>query len=325
MTVAEGIVQFIQNKKLKNVFGVSGANIEELFFSFAQSSVKPVLAKTEYQAALMAIGSYLASQQIHLVLTTSGAGVLNTLPVLAEAYSNRQPLVLIAGLPPAHLEGNGAFQDTSSLNGSLNLEALLKPLVSFQQKITASEQILQALQQAWQSAQNEKRPAVLLVNRNIFSLAWVAIEPIYDNNVVNSVLDTKLLKEKLTALKDRPLFILGEELFHLKNKYLLTQLVENYNAIITCTPQAKGFYDHADSRFAGLIGMMASAKTKEIVADAKNVVVIGSRMDHLSRFGFEEQLKEKTIFHLSAFSEKAFIQTHLSVHGNLDHILESLL
>lgn len=325
MTVAQSIVHFIQNKNLKHVFGVSGANIEELFHSFTQSSIKPVLAKTEYQATLMAVGSHLATQQAHVVLTTSGAGVLNTLPVLAEAYSSRQPVVLIAGLPPAHLEGKGGFQDTSSLNGSLNLQALLNPLVCFQQKITSAEQVAEALNQAFHFAEREKRPAVLLVNRNVFSQQLDSVKTSDSPTATFTTGNSSPLKEKLTASKDRPLFILGEELIHLKNRSLLKKVAKKFNAFIACTPQAKGFYDHADSCFVGLTGMMGTAKAEETLALVSQVLLIGSRMDHLSRFGSEETLAAKNVFHISAFEEKAFIRTELSVVGPLDLILEELL
>lgn len=325
MTVAEGLVQFIKDKKNQHVFGVSGANIEELFFSFSQSTVKPVLAKTEYQAVLMALGSYLASQQIHVALTTSGAGVLNTLPVLAEAYASRQPLVLIAGLPPTQLEGHGAFQDTSSLSGSLDLQALLKPITSYQQKITSGEEIHEALEKAWANASKEKRPAVILVNRNVFSQQWIT-KPIteIDHNTLSAANITDL-KNKLNEFNERPLFILGEELIHLRDKSFILKLAEKYHAIIACTPQAKGFFNHLDARFTGLIGMMGTTKSQQALAETTHVLLIGSRMDHLSRFGVEELLKTKNIFHVSAFSDKAFISAQISVVGDLDDILRGLL
>ncbi|AZZ37718.1 hypothetical protein CIK05_13230 [Bdellovibrio sp. qaytius] len=323
--VKDQIIQHIENLNIRHVYGVSGANIEDLFSGFQASlKTKPVLAKTEYQACLMAMGSYLVEQKPHLVLTTSGAGVLNTLPVLAEAFTSRIPFVLIAGLVPTSLHGKGGFQDTSNQNGTLDLEAMIRPSVSFLHQVSHAEEVISFLQQAFAAAETTKKPAVLLIPKNIFT---EVAESIPAKNLLPSlqVTDLQEITQQLKNLKKSPLLILGEEVIHLKNREKINQLVEKLNAQVAVTPCAKGFFNHRDSRFLGLTGMMGHSAVVEFIEQAESVIIFGSRLDLLSRVGLETALKSKTVFHLSCFSENNYLPVQFNAIGDLDLVITELL
>lgn len=328
MIVKDLIVKFIEANHIKQVYGVSGANIEDVFAALTHSVVaKPVLAKTEYQAALMAMGSYLATKKPHVVLTTSGAGILNTLPVLAEAFSSRIPFVLITGLVPQALQGKGGFQDTSGQNGTLSLEALLESTTGFVKTVNSGSEMIPTLLQAFALAQKSKKPAVVLVPKNIFSehsesshteiLQWS--KPAVNEFVLDSEIKNYLRKTK------RPLVILGEELVHCEKRELLKQLVNKLDAKVAAVPCAKGFFDHRDARFLGLTGMMGHVAVLQYLQQTDDVFLIGTRMDFLSRTGLEASLLEKKIIHFSQFSDSSYLPVQYQVVGTLDVILQELV
>lgn len=323
--VKDQIIQFVENLNINHVYGVSGANIEDLFSGFrASKKTTPVLAKTEYQASLMAMGSYLVGQKPHLVLTTSGAGILNTLPVLAEAFSSRIPFVLIAGLVPTPLQGKGGFQDTSSLNGTLDLEAMVRPSVGFIKQVNKASEVMSYLEQAFAVAEATKKPAVLLMPKNIFTESAEVISR-FEALPESEMTGLKEITLQLRNLKKSPLLILGEEVIHLKKREQLNQLVEKLNARVAVTPCAKGFYNHRDSRFLGLTGMMGHGAVTDFIEQTTTVIVLGSRLDFLSRVGLETMLAQKNLIHFSYFSDVNYLPVQFNAVGDLDLVIAELL
>lgn len=96
------------------VFGVGGANIEDLFDALHTTpGITPVLANHENSAGSMAHAYALERGGLAVVITTSGAGALNVIPALGEAHASRRPILAIVGEPPQSLDGRSSLQDTS--------------------------------------------------------------------------------------------------------------------------------------------------------------------------------------------------------------------
>lgn len=347
MKVSDFVAKFIEDQQLSHVFGVSGANIEDLFFALQQKTeVKTVLAKTEYQAAMMAIGAYLCSHKVHAVLTTSGPGVLNTLPVLAEAFSSHLPIVLIAGDIPENLQGSGGFQDGSGKNGSLNLSQMIQPAVGFFCKVSKQIEILPALSQAFVSALENKNPSAVFFAKNIFNEQF---EPTVENSVGNAEINhtskvetvflnkkneiqwqqlekIKVLAEELQKKSISPLMILGENLVHLKNLDGIYTLIENLNAAVAAVPVAKGLYNNRSARFLGLTGIMGHESVNEYLRKVDTVLVLGSSLDHLSRFSLDQELTKKNIIWIDLFDNKQFLRSERQtvLEGDIEYIVDQI-
>lgn len=332
MLVREFIHDFLISQNVTSVFGVSGANIEDFVYTLTQKNqIRPILAKVESQACLMAMGAYLSTpEKLSVAFTTSGAGVLNTIPILAESFSSEIPFVLITGLIPQDLQGRGGFQDTSGLNGSLDIIQLLKPVCQNVFSIQHENEVALALDQCFEQSMKYKKPSVLLVPKNIFQkelkLPEQKIEKIeqldaakhntsklIQNQIQQLHLDinhqenfnlilTKQQIQKITKLKSQKkiLCILGEQLCHLKNKTLIDEFIHLIDCQIAVTPLAKGFFNHEDRRFVGMTGVMGHEKVAIVAADADIIVSIGCRFDHLSRIGIEKYIQSENSLHLLA-------------------------
>jgi len=333
---------------LTHVFGVSGANIEDLFFSLKKNTdITTVLTKTEYQAAMMAIGAYLHSHKVHAVLTTSGPGVLNTLPVLAEAFCSQLPVVLIAGSIPQKLEGHGGFQDGSGKNGSLDLEKMIRPTLGFFKAVEHINELLPALDQAFNSAYENKIPSAVFISKNVFnqdvdmsveksiSLAEIKSDKMIKNinanvqyQIFGSSVNTNLksICQKLQSDAVPPLVILGESLIHLEDLNSVYKLIENLNASVAVVPVAKGFYNHNSPRFLGLTGIMGHQDVVDYLQNTQTVVVLGSELDHLSRYGIENDILNKDVISIQSHNSKHFVKSEnqISVVGDIEFILNEM-
>ncbi|MGZ3807231.1 MAG: thiamine pyrophosphate-binding protein, partial [Bacteriovorax sp.] len=298
MNVTDFIAHFFSDERINHVFGVSGANIEDLMSELARiNQTKVILAKSEYNAATMALGSYLASKEVGVVLTTSGPGILNTLPVLAEAFASKIPFVLISGIVPEGLEGMGAFQDTSGKGESFNILDMLAPCTSFLFKAHNEQEIPEALYKAFQICRIQKKPAVLLIPKNLFNKEInkeVLKSLIFDEVKFPDTTNAALFCEEFSSADKRPpLVVLGEELIHVKDLTPVLDFIDKSAGMVALTPNAKGLFDHRHPQFLGLTGVMGHDEVNNYLKKTEHVVFIGTGFDLLSRFGMESDLSQK--------------------------------
>lgn len=86
--VVDHIVEYLARIGVDYIFGVDGANIEDLYdAAHFRSDVTAVLAKHEFSAAAMADGYSRGGARLGVVAATSGGGALNLVPGLG----NRSP------------------------------------------------------------------------------------------------------------------------------------------------------------------------------------------------------------------------------------------
>lgn len=312
MLVKDYICRYLEELDTQHVFGVSGANIEDLYSTISKSKkVSVVLAKNEYNAGMMAIGSYLSSKSVRAVMTTSGAGVMNTIPILAEGYSSKLPFVLISGTVPQNLEGKGAFQDTSGEGDTFNLSKMLAPCTQSVFNIREASEIPKAIVSAFTRAKRTKRPTAILIPKNIFNqeipnhiLKDLLKEEASEEGTLYFEKAREFISRVLNNKNESPLIILGEELIHFKDLRNIQLFAKNLNGKIALTPVAKGFYDHLDTDFLGLTGVMGHDAVNRHLKKCRDVIVIGSKMDMLSRFSLEAEFETKRILYFNNETQK---------------------
>src|SRR5712671_7989293 len=147
--VVDYIVEHLAGAGVDHIFGVDGANIEDLYdAAHFRSDITAVLAKHEFSAATMADGYSRSGAGLGVVAATSGGGALNLIPGLGESLASRVPVLALVGQPATTMDGLGSFQDTSGRNGSLNAEALFSAVSVHCQRITTPADIVTELPRA---------------------------------------------------------------------------------------------------------------------------------------------------------------------------------
>src|ERR1700756_4020881 len=161
------IVGYLAANGVDYIFGVDGANIEDLYdAAYFRSDITAVLAKHEFSAATMADGYSRSGAGLGVVAATSGGGALNLVPGLGESFASRIPVLALVGQPATTMDGRGSFQDTSGRNGSLNAEALFSEVSVFCRRVRTPADIISALPAALAAAR-AGGPAVLLLPKDI--------------------------------------------------------------------------------------------------------------------------------------------------------------
>lgn len=138
MLAADYIAGSLVSAGLRHVFGVGGANIEDLFAAVQRQRprLRAVLTKHEHAAGAAADAYARLTGGLGVVLATSGGGAMNVVHALAEAKASRVPVLALIGEPPIELQGRGAFQDTSGRNGAVDAAAVFRPVAVSCRRVT---------------------------------------------------------------------------------------------------------------------------------------------------------------------------------------------
>jgi acetolactate synthase-1/2/3 large subunit len=319
--VVDHIVKYLAASGVDYIFGVDGANIEDLYdAAFFRDDITAVLAKHEFSAATMADGYSRSGAGLGVVAATSGGGCLNTVPGLGEAFASRVPVLALIGQPPTTLDGRGSFQDTSGRNGALNAEALFSAVSVFCRRVMRPEDIVSALPEAIAAARTGG-PAVLLLPKNIQQ------SEVGSNGAGFDLVGTQLGNPEAiaSALRgaDGPITIIaGEQVARDDARAELEQLRTVLRARIATVPDAKdvaGTPGMGSSSGLGVTGVMGHPGIATSVADSAVCLLVGTRMSVTSRAGLDDVLTSVPV--LSIGSARPYVS---STHVHTDDLRGSL-
>lgn len=333
MRVSDYIAEHLAEREISHVFGVSGANIEDLFDSILKTKkTEVVLAKSEYSASTMCIGSYLSTKRPSVVLTTSGPGILNTVPILAEAYTSKIPMILISGMVSLSMEGVGAFQDTSGKGESFDVLKMLTHCSCYQKKIENENEVPEVLNKAFEYSMKYRRPSIILIPKNFFgkevseiNLNSISKETEMSSSVHESL---KFCEGFLKQENNPPLIVLGEELVHLNNLTCVLDFIKKSGGNIALTANSKGIFDNSSPRFLGLIGVMGHDKVNDYLKLTNHVIFLGVNFSHLNLYGLTPYLSSKEILIIN--EEKSLVNPKFEkskvceVYGDISEIISNL-
>ncbi|HYB81810.1 MAG TPA: thiamine pyrophosphate-binding protein [Mycobacterium sp.] len=298
--VVDHIVGHLATLGVDHVFGVDGANIEDLYdAAHFRSEIAAVLAKHEFSAATMADGYSRSGAGLGVVAATSGGGALNLVAGLGESFASRVPMLALVGQPATTMDGQGSFQDTSGRNGSLNAEALFSAVSVFCERVLRPADIVSALPRAI-SAARTGGPAVLLLpkdiqqarldaeyrNRNGHGAPGLRPPPAPIGNPLPIVQELRRTRGQVTI-------IAGEQVARDDARAELEQLRALLRARVATVPDAKdvaGTPGYGSSSALGVTGVMGHPSVAEAVAASAVCVIVGTRLAVTARSGLDDAL-----------------------------------
>src|SRR6202034_2616764 len=96
-TGADVVVETLEARGTKHVFGVPGAKIDKVFDRLLDSSIKTVVCRHEQNAAFIAGGIGRMTGKAGVAIGTSGPGVSNLVTGLATANTEGDPVIALGG------------------------------------------------------------------------------------------------------------------------------------------------------------------------------------------------------------------------------------
>ncbi|MFI0738201.1 thiamine pyrophosphate-binding protein [Streptomyces sp. NPDC021100] len=300
--VVDFVVDFLRRQGVRHVFGVGGANIEDLYDALHQARGGPlgVVAKHEFSAATMADGYHRASQRVPVIASTSGAGAMNLVPGVAELRASCVPAVVLVGQPPAALDGRGSFQETSGLAGSIDAVRLFGELGVHCVRVDEPEAITDALPRAFAAATDPSAPgpAVLLLPKDVQQAvlpAWAPPRPVVPAApALSAAAERSRAAGLLREAARQPggvAVIAGEAVARADARRELARLAAALPAGVAVVPDAKDVFDPRDPRYLGISGAIGTDATQEALERAAAVLLAGTRLPQMAGGGLRDHLK----------------------------------
>ena len=162
LTGAQAIAESLKQEAVGCVYGIPGAQENELWDELKAREVPYLLATHEFAAACMADGYARATGRPGVLCVVPGPGVTNALTGLGEALLDSSPIVAIVG-DIANGDKYRSFQVHS-----LDTVGLLKPVTKCVLPVTDVRQIPYAVRQAFRLAMSgEPGPVAVVVPFNL--------------------------------------------------------------------------------------------------------------------------------------------------------------
>ncbi|MFJ9368542.1 thiamine pyrophosphate-binding protein [Nocardia sp. NPDC101769] len=292
--VADQLVKAVSALGVGHIFGVDGANIEDLYDAAFdhRDLITAVVAKHEFGAATMADGYARSTSGLGVVCATSGGGAVNLVAGLAESFASRVPVLALIGQPPTVLEGRGAFQDTSGQAGAFDAVALYTPISHYCARVEAPADLPAHLARAV-SAARRGGPAVLLLPKDIQQADLVAPDFVpparaYRRDIGN--LWRVLHTVRRARAVGKIVIIAGDQVARDDARGELAAFAAAVDAAVGVAPDAKDVYHHADPGYCGVAGSMGNPELLDVLRGAELCLLIGTRMPVTARAGLEDAL-----------------------------------
>ncbi|HET7740746.1 MAG TPA: thiamine pyrophosphate-binding protein [Mycobacterium sp.] len=323
--VVDHIVDGLATHGVGFVFGVDGANIEDLYDAmFGRDDITGVLAKHEFSAAAMADGLARASASLGVVAATSGGGSLNLVAALGESYTSRVPVLALVGQAPTVMDGQGSFQDTSGLGGSIDAVAVFSAVSVYCRRIVDPADIVTALPEAIAAACSGG-PAVLLLPKDV-QQSIIEVTDVDDMVAGAWVEDLAPVVDALRCALGPVTIIAGEQVARDDARAELEELRAVLRASVATVPDAKdtsGSPGLGASSALGVTGVMGHPAVADAVADSSVCLLVGARLPVTARAGLDDALDRVSV--VSIGSVRPYVPA-LHVHsGDLRTSLSELV
>ena len=297
--VVDYLVQAVSTAGARHIFGVDGANIEDLYDAVfdAPDAVTGVIAKHEFSAATMADGYARSTARLGVVAATSGGGAMNLVAGLAESYASRVPVLALIGQPPTTLEGKGAFQDSSGLAGTIDATRLFGEISRFCARVEHATELPDLLTKAVDAAERGG-PAVLLLPKDV-QQSEIASPPFRmpprthrEDRPGSARVRAALAEAKRTG---KVVIIAGDQVARDDARAELATLAAILDAPVGVTPDAKDAYDNTDPGFCGVAGSMGHPELAAALRSAALCLLVGTPMPMMAGAGLAGLLADTPV------------------------------
>ncbi|MFD6449161.1 thiamine pyrophosphate-binding protein [Nocardia sp. NPDC060220] len=317
--VVDYLVRTVADRGITQIFGVDGANIEDLYDAIFEAGGAPagIVAKHEFSAATMADGYARSTGGLGVVAATSGGGAVNLVAGLAESFTSRVPVLALIGQPPTSLEGLGAFQDSSGLSESIDATALFATISKYCARVTDPLELPAQLAAAITAAESGG-PAVLLIPKDVQQqlMPDVIVARQFDAVVTPSdgvrpdraspispaatsphTIATELTNAQRTG---KVVIIAGDQVARDDARAELAELVATLDAAIGVAPDAKDVYSNTGPGYCGVAGSMGHAELVEALSAASACLLVGTRLPVTARAGLDAALADLPVLSIGA-------------------------
>ena len=291
MLVSDYILKFLQKKRVKTVFLMTGGAISFVVDAFSRNKKINYISIAHEQAAAMMADSYSRlGPNFAATMVTSGPGATNLITGIACSWFDSIPNIHISGQVNTN-EIAGAVKSTKKVRQvgfqETDIVSIVKPITKFAYQIKKAEEIRYILEKAYYLS-TTGRPGPVLVDVPMdIQRKKININKLKSFSPVNKSQNNKfiILKKKLKILQkafetsSKPIIIIGGAVRISKSNLLLNKFLKNNNIPFVTTWSGFDCCDFNSKNYVGTLGVYGSRAANFAVQNSDLILNLGSRLD----------------------------------------------
>jgi acetolactate synthase-1/2/3 large subunit len=333
--VSKLIVNYMEKLGVEYAFGIPGSHILPVFDSLLDSKIRCILTKHEQGAAFMAGGYTKYSGKIAACVTTGGPGATNLATGIANAYSDRIPLLAITAEAPTYIFGKGGLQESSGQGGTINQTLLFHSMTRYNRIVERSDYLPQILKSVSNALLCDNPGPVLL------SFPFNIQSELVDETIATIALTQKhhpCLKQRAFPINEfvqliqesrYPMIIAGYGCIASGASKLILTLCHKLNIPIVTSIKGRGVVSEHDAISLGSLGVTSDGIAyKYIVEKADLLIFLGVSFNERTSYVWDSKLiankKIIQVDHNDEQLEKAFV-ADLAILGDITSVVEGVV
>jgi acetolactate synthase-1/2/3 large subunit len=329
MKVSDYIVDFLQKKGVKIVFGYQGGMVTHIVHSIHEhKDINFVQTYHEQSAAFAAVGYARHTNNIGVAIATSGPGATNMITGIADAFFDSVPTIFITGQVNTHeykyekpIRQLG-FQET-------NIVEMLKPITKYVKMIDKYEEIPGELEKCFQIATTGRKGPVLLdipmnIQRQIlatFPEFKAEGEIVANDEMVENVVS-------LINQASQPLILVGGGVHNANAQLDVSDFIAKTKIPFVSSLLGKNSCDEHDELYVGSIGSYGNRCANMAIANADLLLVLGARLDVRQTGGIVDKfVSQGKIVHVDIDSnelEHSRVKNKIKVHAGIKSFMAQI-
>jgi len=289
MNLSDYVLKFLKQKKIKDVFLITGGAISFMVDSFSRvKGIKYTCVAHEQAAAMMADSYSRLGPNLSCTMVTSGPGATNLITGIACSWFDSIPSIHITGQVNSY-EKQGAQKGTKKTRQvgfqETDIVSITKPITKFSYQLKKPQEIRYVLEKACYLAQNGRPgPVVIDIPMN-FQKAEVDEKKLTTfvppkKNLNQSLLIKKIKKiNSLLRKSKRPVLLLGGGIKIAKKQGFVDILLKRFNIPTVTTWSGVDIIEHKHKNYIGNVGVYGSRAANFAVQNSDFLLCLGSRLD----------------------------------------------
>jgi len=339
ISVSQLIVRYLERLGVEVVFGMPGAHVLPIYDGLYDSKVRTVLVKHEQGAAFMAGGYARISHRVSACIATAGPGATNLVTGIANAYAERQPVLVITGETPTYLFGKGGLQESSGEGGAIDQGALFAGITRYHKVIERTDYLGQVLNQATRALLGpEPGPVLLSIPYNVQKekVADSALDGVHfprsgSDASARSALHADPVAELASLIRaaDCPVIVAGYGCIRSGAREAVAKLSRNQGIPVATSLKGKGVVAEGTPLSLGCLGVTSDgAAYRYLVEHADLVIFLGAGFNERTSYLWDERLlagKKVAQVDRDAAQLGKVYRPDVAIQGDIREVLGQLL
>jgi acetolactate synthase I/II/III large subunit len=269
---AELVVQTLEDRGVKYVFGIPGAKIDAVFDTLVDLTIQTVVCRHEQNAAFIAGGIGRMTGKAAVCIATSGPGVSNLVTGLATANSEGDPVVALGGAVATD-------ESLKHIHQTMDSVSICKPVTKFSASVGAPHAVAEVVSNAFRAAESG-RPGAAFVSlpRDIISARAEGKLLLAPGLSGQGPADGAAIAEaaRLINAAHTPVVLIGLLASQAANATAVREMIAGHQLPVVGTFQSAGaIAAHLLVDFGGRVGQLANQPADRLLEAADLVITVG--------------------------------------------------